>query len=264
MNTYRSQISVVLLALGMVVSSQSRASSVISWTNDSSQTALSVLNGGSSFVTNFIGTNDVTITQLSGNVNSVYMDAFGGASSGNNPSYLTDFVGSSAANTGDGLAGHMKLLETALVADAPTNALQFDFASSLNGNSRIVIADVDLAENYTLAAYHWDGSSYVQLSLSGWTHETFSGKTGASPNSNWAVWDASTGTMTGNSPAPMNEPLDVFTPDQAVDRVVFTKLNQSTAGSAGIQIVQVPEPSGIILIGSGAVVGMLRRKRRSA
>lgn len=258
----RGLLSLLLLTMiAATVQMQAQSLPTIEWKNGSGQGAVATLNSGANFVTDFRGTNDVTITELSGSVNSVYQDNFGGASSGNNPDYLKTFVGNSATNTGDGGAGHVRLLETALTAGAAANSLQFDFLVPLDANSRILIADVDLSEVYTIQAYHYNGTNYVALSLTGWSIQNYTGQTGAAPNINWPTWNSTTGTLTGNSPSPLNEPSVVLTPDQSVDRLVFTKQFQATSGSAGIQIFQVPEPSSSALVLLTCMGVALRRRR---
>ena len=207
--------------------------------NQSSQNAMAVLNSGAPFTTDFRGTNDVTITPLAGTVNSdVYMDNYGGSTPGNNPSYLTTFVGATANGTGSGAAGGFDLLETNL---GGTNlSLQYDFAQPLTSVDRIIVADVDNDEQYQVQAYRLVNGEYEAVSLAGWVHESFSGQTGTTPDATRASWDPATGTLTSNAGGAghnLNEPLDILTPDQPVDRIVFTKLAGSD-GSAEIQVVE--------------------------
>jgi hypothetical protein len=84
-----------------------------------------------SFTTNFRGSNDVTVTLVSGNGPAAYTEWFGGASSGNNPGYLgylKNFVGSFNDGTGGDGVGVIQTLE---MTGGSTNSLQFDFAQSL-------------------------------------------------------------------------------------------------------------------------------------
>lgn len=233
----------------------------IGWKNQAGLNAVTTLNAGSTFTTNFRGTNDVSITELLGQVNSVYRDDLGGTSPGNNPVALKTFMGSAVLNNGDGIAGHMKLLETAVSANAPENSLRFDFTIPLDRESRIVIADVDLSEVYTIQAYQFYGGSYHLISTAGWTATNFTGQMAMIPDATWPTWDGNAGTLTGNSPNPMNEPFTWLAPDQAVDRLVFTKRFQSLAGSAGIQVIQVPEPSALALVFFAGVSSIIRRRR---
>jgi hypothetical protein len=237
---------------------------VIDWKNGAAQAAVTQLNGATHlFTTTFRGVNDVTINELSGSVTSIWADTFT-ASPGNNPSYLTSFIGTTGTNTGNGTAGQMNLLETSS-SPSIANQLQFDFAIPLDSNSRIVVADVDSNERYTFQAYHFNGSSYVALSLSGWAAQNFTGQTGITPNGTWPTWTldvpTTTGTLTGSSGA-MNEPVVVLTPSQTVDRLVFTRPGEA-GGSAEIQIMQVPEPSGFMLMCSTAAVWSCFSRRRA-
>ncbi len=208
--------------------------------NDASQDAKTVLNSGVPFTTDFRGSGDVVITELAGTVNSLYADNYGGSTPGNNPGYLTTFVGATANGTGSGTAGGFSLLETNY--GAPYLSLQYDFAQPLTSADRILVADTDNAEQYQVQAYRLVNGAYQAVSLAGWVHESFSGQTGTTPNASWPIWDPTTGTLTSNTGGAghlLNEPLDVLTPDQPVDRIVFTKLDGSD-GSAAIQIIEVP------------------------
>ena len=93
-----------------------------------------------------------------------------------------------------------------------------------------------------MQAYRLVNGAYQPVSLTGWLHESFSGQTGVVPNASWATWDPAAGTLTSPAHDPgatLNEPLDVLTPDQSVERIVFTKL----AGNGGNAIIQIVEPS---------------------
>ena len=208
--------------------------------NDSSQDAMTVLNSGAPFTTDFRGTNDVTLTATSGEVHSVYTDHYGGSTPGNNPGYLTSFVGTTSTGTGDGTAGGFELLETNF--GAPNLSLRYDFAQPLTSVDRILIADTDNDEQYQVQAYRLVNGAYQAVSLTGWIHESFSGQTGTTPDATWPSWDPATGILTSNAGGVghnLNEPLDVLTPDQPVDRIVFTKLTGDT-GTAVIQVIEVP------------------------
>jgi hypothetical protein len=81
------------------------AASVIHWINSTNQNAGTVLNTPGTFTTSFRTAADVTVNRLSGTLGGLFTDNFGGATPGNNPAYLTGFVGSSTSGTGNGIAG---------------------------------------------------------------------------------------------------------------------------------------------------------------
>lgn len=239
---------------------------VAHWINDSNQNAVTVLNAGSTFITDFKGINDLSITESSGQLRSIYTDNYAGTTPANNPDYLTGFQGNSAQGTGDGTLGHLSLLESSY--NGP-NSLQFDFSNPLTPADKIVIADIDYSEQIKITAYHWTGSSYVLLPLTDWTEQNFSGQTGITPNATWAAWDASLGLFTANTSNNLNEPLNVLTPSENVDRLVFTKLNTSLAASTEIQFVSgvssVPLPASFWLLGSAlAGFGVMNKNRKMA
>ncbi|HVM47117.1 MAG TPA: putative Ig domain-containing protein [Candidatus Acidoferrum sp.] len=196
---------------------------VAHWINGSGQEADTVLNSGKAFVTSFKANNDLKVTQLSGQVNSVYLDTFGGDSPGNNPSWLTGFVGITNNATGDGIPGDINDLEMDM--DDDTASLQFDFLSHLGPNDRILLADVDGDEAYQIKAYTVDASShYTAVSLSGWVGQQYSGSTGQLPDSTWPIWNAAAGTLTsGTSGDELDEEVFVLVPNQSIDRLVITK-----------------------------------------
>src|SRR5213075_1960515 len=76
--------------------------------NDAGQHVDTALNNSQLFVTDFRGVNDVTIT-ATGHVPSATVDSFP-ASPGNNPAYLSNFIGSPATGTGDGTLGRVGYL----------------------------------------------------------------------------------------------------------------------------------------------------------
>jgi hypothetical protein len=121
-------------------------------------------------------------------------------------------------------------------------------------NSNLMFGDVDTTEEYQVQAYSLVEGTYVQLSLTGWTHSSYSGQTGIMPNANWATWNSSNGTLTAPSGNPqLNSPLDVLTPDQDVDRLVISKLSGVGGGWAFDVVDTVPEPSSTFAIGAGVL-----------
>ena len=256
-----------LLALGPPLLAQAQNEQAIQWINASSQNGATQLNNTGTFTTSFQGTNDVTVTQLAGNVSGLVNNSFGGATPGNNPGYITSFLGSPITGTGTGTAGTFGLLGGD-GTDA-TASLEIDFSVPLMLNSHIMFGDVDTTEQYQIQAYSLVDGTYVQLSLAGWTHNSFSGQTGITPNANWATWDPSNGTLTASAGNPqLNSPLDVLTPDQNVDRLVISKLSGTGGGWAFDVVDGVPEPSSVPAIGAGALglcwVLRLRRNARAS
>jgi PEP-CTERM motif len=229
------------LVLGVVAfnDGSTDAASVIHWINDSNQDAASVLNGGGSFTTTFRTSNDVTATELSGHTSGQFVDNFGGPTPGNNPGYLTTFVGSTGNGTGDGTAGHVAFLD---MAGTATGSMQFDFAQPITSADRLLFVDPDSTEQYHIEAFTLVGATYVSLSELGWTYETFSGQTGVTPDSRWPTWNPVSGLLTATSSA-LNEELSVLTPDQLVSRLVISKTTGAGA-STGFQVIEVPSPTG--------------------
>jgi len=195
---------------------------VVHWINDLGQDAASVLSSDAVFITSFKTNNDVKVTPLTSDPVSLYVDAFGGSSPGNNPWYLTQFVGVTTNGTGDGVAGDIQDLN--MTGDS-TGSLQFDFQSPLTSHDRILLIDVDGSEQYLLQAYVFNGSSYDQVSLAGWIPQSFSGQMGGLPDSSWPVWDPTAGTLTSGTSGNLNEELFVLTPDRNIDRLVITKVS---------------------------------------
>ena len=175
------------------------------------------------FMTDFKAHNDLAVTLLTSDSVTVSSDAFGGASPGNNPGYLTSFVGVAASGTGDGIAGDF--VDLAMTGDV-AGTVQFDFSIPLTPQDRILVVDVDGPEQYLLQAYAFNGSSYVQeVNLAGWTAQ-ISGTMGITPNSSWPVWNPTAGTLTsGSGGANLNEELFVLTLDQNINRLVVAKQN---------------------------------------
>ena len=255
-----------LLALGTPLLAQAQSEPAIQWINASGQNAATQLNNTGTFTTSFQGTNDVTVTQLTGNVSGLVNNAFGGANPGNNPGYITSFLGSPATGTGTGTAGTFGLLGGD-GTDA-TASFEIDFSVPLTLNSHLMFGDVDTTEQYQVQAYSLVDGTYVQLSLAGWTHNSFSGQTGTTPNASWATWDPSNGTLTAPAGNPqLNSPLDVLTPNQSVDRLVISKLAGTGGGWAFDVVNAVPAPSPTCAVGVGALglcwVLRLRRNART-
>jgi len=217
--------------------SRAQTEPVVQWINDQGQDGRTVLNNGSNFITSFKGTNDVTVKLLSGSVNSIFQEVFtvGGANI-NNPAFLTNFVGLTGNGTGDGNPSRLKCIETAL---GGTVVLEFDFAIPLTANDRLVIADVDTGEEYSIVA-SFQGSLLLP---SQWDYASYSGETSQLPDSSWPVWDSNGGTLTAGTTANLSEPLSVFAPKLPMDRVVVTRFNQGN-GSIALQFVNLTTASG--------------------
>jgi hypothetical protein len=220
------------LVLLIAVASLARGNdNVVHWINSASQSALTVLNSGGTFTTDFKGSGDVAIKLVSGTLNSLYGENFA-ASPGNNPSWVTGFIGSSAQGTGSGAPGHWTVLET---TSPSTNlsSVQFDFSRPLLPGDRILLLDCDSNEQYHIEAFLKSGGDYNVESLAGWTFESYTGQTGITPNNQWPTWQSGGGLLTASTSGNLNEPLDVLVPDARVDRIIFSKL--SGGGSGEIQ-----------------------------
>ncbi len=253
-----------LLAFGPPLLSRAQNVPAIHWINDSNQNGATQLNNTGTFTTSFLGTNDVTVTRIAGNVAGLVNNSFGGATPGNNPGYITSFLGSPTTGTGTGTAGTFGLLGGD-GTDA-TASLQFNFTLPLTASSHIMFGDVDTTEKYQIQAYAFVEGTYVPISLGGWTHSSFSGQSGITPDATWATWDSSNGTLTAPAGNPqINSPLDVLTPDQNVDRLVISKLS-GTGGGWSFDVVNgVPEPSSTCAVGTGALgLWWMLRLRRNA
>jgi hypothetical protein len=174
---------------------------VIHWINGSSST-ISLSNPGDSFTTNFRGSNDVTVTLLSGGGPGLFTEAYGGSTPGNNPIYLRNFVGQTSNGTGDGTAGDVRTLN---MTGGSTGSLQFDFAQPLTSADRIMLTDIDFTESYTILAYDKVGVNFVQVSTAGWTNLAYSGETGITPDSRWPNWNGTNGTLTSNTSSGLSE-----------------------------------------------------------
>lgn len=221
--------SLIVLALSVADAEHDAhgADAVVHWTNGANQDVLTVLGSGGVFTTDFKGTNDAQVTFVSGALPDLFDEEFGGPNPGNNPSWVTSFVGNEAQGTGDGVAGRWRMLEPSRNA----NQLQFDFALPLVAGDRLLVADVDNTESYQFQAYVRVGGNYVEKSVAGWTHTLYSGQTGTTPDERWPVWNNGFLSASGNVLA---EPLDVLTIDQKVDRIVFTNFG-NPAGTPAIQ-----------------------------
>ena len=177
----------------------------------------------------------MTITQLVGGLEQSFVDDFSGP--GNNPAYISGYVGAAGNGTGDGTAGGLAFLHSD--ANAPDTSWQFDFAVPLTTTDRLVFADIDITEQYQVQAFaRLPDGSYQPLDLGGWRALDFSGMTGQLPDASWAAWDPTSGTLTANNDG-LEESLNVLAPDQPVDRLVVTKL-QGDGASAGFQIISLP------------------------
>lgn len=129
-----------------------------------------MLNSSGTFTTTFRTAGDVTVTRLSGILGGLFTDNFGGATPGNNPAYLTTFVGSSTSGTGEGIAGHMAFLD---LCGGAMSSVQLDIATPLTSVDRLLLVDADSNEQYHIEAFALVSESYVPLSPAGWGYETF-------------------------------------------------------------------------------------------
>jgi hypothetical protein len=264
----RFSITAMLLALILWNTPRSDAGEVVQLINGSGQVAANVLNSGGTFVTSFQGTNDVSITLLSGTMDASYVDNYPAATANcNNPSYISSFVGSTANGTGDGSPGGFNLLQETAGA-----SVQFDFSTPLTSSDHFLIADVDTTEKYAMTAYTLSGGVYTAVSLTAWTLNAYTGQMGELPNSQWPTWNPTgggptTGIFTSNANGvDLNEPLDVLTPSQSISRIVLTEISGN--GTPGLQFYAsaVPEPSSVVLfvVGSGVMLASGAFRRRAA
>ena len=167
-------------------------------------------------------------------LNSIYTEPLAGSGAVYNPSYLTNFVGNETNKTGTGTGGSIYTLETKLTSSF-FEQFQFDFALPLTPLDHVLIFDVDYSEQYRIDAYILHNGVYQQVSVTNWVHQNYAGQTGIAPDSTWPLWNPVTGVLTANTSANLTEPLVVLTPDQPINRVIFTKLGTSVTGSAAIQ-----------------------------
>ncbi len=236
-------LAVLTLGFASVVRAQNIA--VVHWINEAGSNAVSVLNSNLNvagvFITDFKGHNDLTVTRLTADSVSFYTDAFGGGTPGNNPAYLTNFVGTANNGTGDGTAGDFENLN---MSSDSTGTLEFDFLYPLTPQDRILLTDVDGPEQYLLQAYFINGSASNQVSFVGWPASDFSGTAGIIPNANWPVWNPAAGTLISGTAGNLNEELFVLTPAQNINRLVIAK--QSGSGwSTDINFVSLQTPLAI-------------------
>lgn len=245
--------------------------SAVHLVNDSHQDAVKVLNGGGTFVTDFKGTNDVSISLLAGTLQGYEDGTFGGPKPGNNPGYLQTYLGSPATGTGSGALGDLLELETKApaVGVAPTS-IQFDFSKPLTSLDSILIQDVDTSEQYQILAYQKTAGGYVQVSELGWTHVPLTGQTGILPNSSWPIWDPSNGTLTANTSGGLPDNLDMLIADQPIDRIIFRSTRTTQGFTAQIQFITplsnsaVPEPTSLVLTACGGAVLLTVTRRRNS
>ena len=224
----------------------------INMINSSGQEVNTVVKGGGTFTTSFLGTNDVTIQQLLSPPSDDYVVQTGhtyapASPTNNNPSYLSSFVGSplppsgqqeltgqDLQGTGDGSPSSLYSLE-----GGPGDKLQINFAIPIGPTSQIILSDVDLAETVTVTAF--DGSTPV--SLSNWTETAYTGGTGTLPakagTDGWATWTVSgtndtTGTLASEQDDQLADPVNVLTPGQSVTELV---LSEAGAGNVEYQVL---------------------------
>ena len=178
------------------------------------------------------------------------LDHFGGATPGNNPAYLTNYVGVTDNGTGDGVAGDIEELWT---TTDNTGTLQFDFLTPLTPQDRILLSDVDGPEQYLLQAYVINGSSTNQVSFVGWPTNDFSGAMGITPDTRWPVWNPTNGILASGTSQNINSELFVLTPAQNINRLVITK--QSGQGyDTGITFLSLQTPLTIQQSGTNVVL----------
>ncbi len=228
-------LAILFAVLACVTSAPAQNRPVMNQKNASNQDAPTVINAGGTFITNYCGTNDLTISAGSGLSISRFMEEFTSGGASNNPSYLTTFTGASSNYTGDSLTSH---LDTMVFKN---RTLQFDFAQPLTSAQRLLVFDTDFNEVVTIQAFTKVGNVYTPVSLLGWTHETFSGMETIAPNSKWATWNASLGRLTGSGLS-AKEPINALTPDQSIDRIIITSTINSGIDEA-VQFISVPEPA---------------------
>jgi hypothetical protein len=247
----------VLCMMGFANIAQGQNLPVAHWINAAGSNVVSVLNANlnlpAAFVTDFKGHNDLKVTRLTADrVTSVYTDAFGGSSPGNNPAYLTNFVGASNNGTGDGTKGHFHNLEMTTNA---TGTLQFDFAEPLTSYDRILLTDTDQNEQYSLQAYYIDGVVSNQVSFVGWPATNYSGQTGITPDARWPIWNPAQGTLVsgGTLGTDLNEELFVLTPAQNISRLIITK-QSAAVFTTEINFISLQVPLQIQQAGSNVLL----------
>ncbi|HEX4591218.1 MAG TPA: hypothetical protein VH120_14865, partial [Gemmataceae bacterium] len=187
------------------------------------------------------------------------------SSANNNPGYVTTFQGSMANGTGDGTVGNVSGL---LTQSGGGTQIQIDFANRIGPLDHILFTDIDGTEVVSVRAFTLSGGVPTPVSLSGWGFASYTGVTGMAPDSTWAAWNPTgggptTGTWTGTAGVNLNGPLNVLTPDQAIDRIVFSQ--NVSSGAVLFQVVGVPEPtSGALALAAGCGLLIRKRLRRGA
>jgi PEP-CTERM motif len=231
------------------------------------------------YKTSFLGTNDLTIQLLTPQVGvATTNDSISlpqPPSQGNNPDYLTNFMGNSTTGTGSGDKGNFAaLLLIDGTATANGTSLQLNFG--LNGGPQLgptnslIFGDVDGNEKVTITAFN---SANQPLSLAGWalTQQYFTGDTNVlnpSPAaSQWATFTTSgpnntIGSLTAPSSGDLDLPLNVLTPDQDVAKLIITDDMRTAGAGVFFTASTVPEPSSFVLIGLGAGVVLAGRALR--
>jgi len=223
---------------------------VVHLVDHSEQDIYNVLGSGKLFVADFKGSNDVTVTKLTGDLGSDFVDTFGGQFSSGNPDYMTNFVGAVTNGTGDGIAGDLECIQTTFAL-----SLQFDFALGLTPADRFLLIDCDNEERYRIQAFVKNGNNFNEVSLANWVVQNFVGSTEDPNLGDFPVWAPDTGMLIAAGDA-LSEPLTIFTPDRVVDRVIVTQT--ASTGSADLQFVH-PTPAsagslGIALSGTNVVL----------
>lgn len=224
---------------------------VVHWINESGVRGDKVLSTNGVFVTDFKGRNDCKVTPIGTHTVNIDTNVFGGSSPGNNPWYITGFVGASTNGTGDGIAGDTCDLN--MTTDT-TSTLQFDFQLGLGPQDRLLLIDVDGAEQYQVQAYVLSGGTYSAASVAGWTVVNYSGSTGAFPNANWPAWNPTTGTLVSQDPGGLNQEIVALTPNQRVDRVVVSKLTGGSGQSSDVNFESLALPLSIRTAGTNVVL----------
>ncbi len=237
----------LLFLFGLMSSAQAQNESVVHWINDSGADAFSVLSAGGVFVTSFKQTNDVSITAVSGPPGGLIMLNFGETLPGNNPWYITQFQGKTNNGTGNGTNG---FINTFFLTFNATVTMQFDFASPLTPNDRIILTDIDSQDAYTLQAYIRNGISYQAVNMTGWLFTNYSGHVGTLPDSRWPVWNAAAQTLTSGTNLDLFEDICELRADRNIDRFTISRTTSSGGGS-GIQFLS-PGPLASLKIRSAA------------
>ena len=227
-----------LLVVPLAVAGGTPSIPVLHLVNQAGEDIYNTLSASTPFVTDFKGSNDVTVTELAGSLDSDYVDTFGGADSFDNPPYITNFVGAATNGTGNGTVGDIEDIQTSYGL-----TLQFDFALRLTPQDRFFLIDCDNSEQYLVEAFVNTGSNYAQVSLVNWSVQNFAGSTEELPNSGFPVWNAATGVLASGGGA-LDEPLTVFTSDQPVDRLIVSQT--ASGGTASLQFVHPFADLGIL------------------